>query len=90
MCVCVCVSMFVCLSLAVLYCTDSDVTWGNDRGCPLAVHHWADLQSVHGYRCYDNIAPNAKYQRVLVLALRLVSFEAMLQVSKGRVVSYLS
>ena len=29
---------------------------------------WADLQSVHGFRCYDNIAPNAKYQRVLVLA----------------------
>ena len=29
---------------------------------------WADLQSVHGFRCYDNIAPNAKCQRVLVLA----------------------
>jgi len=23
-------------------------------GCPLAVHYWADLQSVHGFRCYDN------------------------------------
>jgi len=21
------------------------------------VLHWADLQSVHGFRCYDNIAP---------------------------------
>jgi len=36
------------------------------------VHYWADLQSVHGFRCYDNIAPNAKCQRVLVLALCLV------------------
>jgi len=40
--------------------------------CPLVVHYWADLQSVHGVRCYDNIAPNAKCQRVLVLALCLV------------------
>jgi len=29
------------------------------------VHYWADLQSVHGMRCYDNIAPNAKCQQVL-------------------------
>ena len=36
------------------------------------MHYWADLQSVHGFRCYDNIAPNAKCQRVLVLALCLV------------------
>jgi len=63
----------VCLSLAAFphYCTDPDVSWGNGRGCPLVVHHWADLQSVHGFRCYDNIAPNAKCQRVLVLALCL-------------------
>jgi len=33
---------------------------GNDRGCPLVVHYWVDLQSVHGVRCYDNIALNAK------------------------------
>jgi len=46
----------VCLSLAAFshYCTDADVTWGNGRGCPLVVHDWADLQSVHGFRCYDN------------------------------------
>jgi len=25
----------------------------NGRGCPLVVHCWADLQSVHGFRCYD-------------------------------------
>ena len=45
---------------------------GNGRGCPLVVHYWADLQSVHGFRCYDNITPNAKCQRVLVLAVCLV------------------
>jgi len=68
--VCVC----VCLSLAAFpqYCTGPDISWGNDRGCPLVVHYWADLQSVHGFRCYDNTALNAKYQRVLVLALCLV------------------
>jgi len=27
---------------------------------------------MHGFRCYDNIAPNAKCQRVFVLAVRLV------------------
>ena len=27
---------------------------GNGRGCPLVVYYWADLQSVHGFRCYDN------------------------------------
>ena len=40
-------------------------------GCHLVVHYWADLQSVYGFRCYDNTAPNAKCQRVLVLALCL-------------------
>ena len=39
----------VCLSAAACphYCTDPDVTWGSGRGCPLVVHYWADLQSVH-------------------------------------------
>ena len=39
----------VCLSVAVCphSCTDPDVTWGRSRGCPLVVHYWADLQSVH-------------------------------------------
>ena len=35
------------------------------------MHCWADLQSVHGFRCYDDIAPNAKCQRVLKLILDL-------------------
>jgi len=38
------------------HCVDPDVTWRNGRGCPLVVHCWADLQSVRGFRCYDNIA----------------------------------
>jgi len=52
-CACVC----VCLSLTTFphYCTDPDVTWRNGRGCPLVVNCWADLQSVHGFPCYDNI-----------------------------------
>ena len=72
MCLSVCLS--VCLSLAAFrhYCTDPDVAWGNGRGFRLVVQYWADLQSVHGFCYYDNIAPNAKCQRVLVLALCLV------------------
>jgi len=46
-----------------------DAVLGNGRGCPLVVHYWADLQSVHGFRCYDNIVPNAKCQQVIVLIL---------------------
>ena len=55
LCVCVCLS--VCLSVrgcmpTLLY--GPDATWGSGRGCPLVVHYWADLQSVHGLRCYGN------------------------------------
>ena len=46
----ICVS--VCVS--VRGCMDPGVTWGNGRGCPLVVHYWADLQSVHGLCCYGN------------------------------------
>jgi len=46
----------------------------NGRGCPLVVHYWADLQSVHDFGCCNNIAPNAKYQLVFVLALCLVKY----------------
>jgi len=49
-CVCLCLSAAACPH----YCTDPDVTWGSGRGCPLVVHCWADLQSVHGLRCYGN------------------------------------
>jgi len=70
--VCVFVTLCVWLSLAAFthYCTDPDVSWGKET---LVVHYWADLQStVHGFPCYDNTAPNAKCQRVLVLDLCLV------------------
>jgi len=69
--VCVCVCLSVCVSVAAAcphYCTDPDVIWG----CPLVVHYWADLQSIHGLCCYGN-SSNAKCQRVLVLAVCLVS-----------------
>ena len=61
-CLSACVS--VCLSAAVCphYCTDPDVTWGRGRGYPLVVHYWADLQSVHGLRCYGNITANPSYK----------------------------
>jgi len=49
-CLCVCLSAAACLH----YCTDPDVTWGSGRGCHIVVHCWADLQSVHGLRCYGN------------------------------------
>jgi len=76
----------VCLSLAAFphYCTDPDVTWENGRTYPLVVHYWADLQSVHEFRCYDNTAPNAKCQRVLVLALCLVLNAPTLSIKKVR------
>jgi len=45
----------VCLSVCprraaacLHYCADPDVTWG----CPLVVHYWTELQSMHGLRCY--------------------------------------
>ena len=37
----------------------------------IVVHCSVDLQSVHGFSCCDSIEPNAKCQRVLVLALCL-------------------
>jgi len=75
---CVCVS--VCLSAVACphYCMDPDVTWGSGRGYPLVVHCWADLQSVHGLRCYGNITRTrnvSEYMLVmLVLALCLVYY----------------
>jgi len=69
-CICVCVCLFV--AAFPRYCTDPDVTWGNGKRCHLVVHYWTDLQSMHGFHCYDNIAPNAKCQLLLVHALCLV------------------
>jgi len=68
-CVSVCVSV-PCRIPTLLH--GPGCTLGNGRGFLLVMHYWAYLQSVHGFRCYDNIAPNAKCQRVLVLAVCLV------------------
>ena len=63
---CVCLSAAACLH----YCTDPDVTWGSGRGCPLVVHYWADLQAVHGLRCYGNMTRTRNVSEyVFVLAL---------------------
>ena len=51
---CVCLSVGLSAAACLHYCTDPDVTWGSGRGCPLVVQYWADLQSVHGLRCYGN------------------------------------
>jgi len=45
------------------------------QGCPLVVHYWADLQSVHGLRCCGNITRTrnvSEYMLVVALALCLV------------------
>jgi len=62
----VCVS--VCLSVCVSVCSRTPTllhgpgcNLGHGRGCPLVVHLWADLQSVHGLRCYGNNA-NPSYK----------------------------
>jgi len=47
---------------------------GSGRGCPLVVHYWADLQSVHGLHCYSNITRNvSEYMFVLALCVVIKS-----------------
>jgi len=60
-CLCVCLTAAAC----PLYCTDPDVTWGYGRGCLLVVHYWTDLQSVHGFHCYDNMARTRNVSKCL-------------------------
>jgi len=69
----------VCLFAAAFphYCTDPDVTRGNGRGCPLVVHYWADLQSVHGLRCYGNVALSRRCIIVLDDAMLMTSLPVM-------------
>ena len=53
--VCVSVSVPVRVRMpTLLHGPDPHVTWGSGRGCPLVVHYLADLQWVHGLRCYGN------------------------------------
>ena len=49
-CLSVCLSATACLH----YYMDPNVTRVSGRGCPLVVHYWVNLQSVHGFRCNDN------------------------------------
>jgi len=53
-----CVCLSVCLSfrgLTPILLHGPGCNLGRRWGCPLVVHYWADLQSVHGLRCYGNI-----------------------------------
>ena len=52
LCVCMCVCVSVCPRPHAYTIARTD--WRSGRGCPLVVHYWADLQSVHGLRCYGN------------------------------------
>jgi len=61
LCVCVCLSVRG-RTLTLLHGPRCNL--GRGRGCPVVVHYWADLQSVHGLRCYGNIT------RTLVTSLR--------------------
>ena len=49
--------LFACLSVPRRILTPlhgPGCNLGNGRGCCLVVHYWTDLQSVHGFRSYDN------------------------------------
>jgi len=50
------VCVFLSFTTFPHYCTDPDATWGNGKGYPLVVQYWADLQSVHGFCCYNTHA----------------------------------
>ena len=74
--------MCVCVSVCLCVCPSPHAhTTARARMCPLVVHYWADLQLVHGFRCYDNIAPNANCQRVLYLFTQSYSLPAMAEES---------
>jgi len=63
-----CVCLSVCLSMAAClhYCTDPDVTWWSGRGCPLVVHYWPNLHSVHGLCCYVQHYGNASQSPAVI------------------------
>ena len=76
--VCLCVCVPVCLSVRGRMPTllhGPGCSFGSGRVCPLVVHYWADLQSVHGLRCYGNITRTRNVSEyMLVLALCQVTF----------------
>ena len=71
-CLSVCVSVRVAVPAAFPhYCTDPDVTQGNGRGAFLLCTTGRNCNRYTGFVA-DNTTPNAKCQRVLVLALCVV------------------
>jgi len=80
-------SVYVCVSLCLCVCLSvrsriptllhgPGCNLGSGRGCPVAVHYWVDLQSVHGLRCYGNITRTrnvSEYMPVLALCLVCVA-----------------
>ena len=64
LCVCLCVCLSVPCRIPTLM-HGPGCNLGNGRGCRLVVHCWADLQSVHRFRCYGNIVPNANVSECL-------------------------
>jgi len=68
---CVCLSVCLFAAACLHYWTEPDVTWGSGRGCPLVVHYWTDLQSVHGLRCYDNTSNSRQSPAVIRQAHRM-------------------
>ena len=69
--VCVGLSVCLCLTASQHYRTDTDAALGNSRGCRLVVQCWADLQSVPGFRCYDNIYVRIQCYRPTVQCKRV-------------------
>jgi len=68
---CVCVCLCDCLSVrsrmpTLLHGPGCNLETG--RGCPLVVHYWADLQSVHGLRCYGNITQTRNVSEYMLMA----------------------
>jgi len=55
----------VCLSVRPSLHSHTTARTGGMLGCPLVVHYWADLQSVHKVCCYDSIVQNAKCLHVI-------------------------
>jgi len=75
---CLGVCLWVCLSVLGRMPTllhGPGCNLGSGRGCPLVVHYWSDLQSVHGLHCYGNITGRWNVSEyMLVLALCLVYY----------------
>ena len=78
LCVCLSVCLYVCLSVRGRMPTllhGPGCNLGSGRGCPLVVQYWADLQVVHGLRCFGSITRTRNVSEyTLVLALCLVLF----------------